>query len=206
MLFKLFKCLNVIVVFVALIEPLYASDAELIASYLNNLNNVKVTFKQEVIIDNSEINSDGVIYISKTGKVRIDYFKPEKISIVINNNKIMYHNYELSETSYTEEKNYFLDLLAKDNVSLKGKEVNQTGGTVLVTQIMEDENAMVNKVILAFTVEPENRINLKKITLYNNIQGSETILEISSIESYKPNKKLFSLVSPNFYRHSYEKN
>ena len=71
-----------------------------ILKYLNKLNHFSASFIQS---DGKNV-SEGKVYIGER-RLRAEYFSPEKILIILDEDKAMYYNYELEEDEFFDPKN-----------------------------------------------------------------------------------------------------
>ena len=68
---------------------------DILINYVQNIKNFSANFIQS---DGQSIE-EGIIYIGKD-RIRVDYFNPSKITIVMDQDKAMYVNYDLGEVQY----------------------------------------------------------------------------------------------------------
>ena len=85
--------------------------------YLNNIHTLSTDFKQLAPLDKKK-SSSGKLYISKPGMLRFDYLAPKKLTIILRDENVMYHDHELQEVSYVSQSNYFFKLLSEKNIKL----------------------------------------------------------------------------------------
>ena len=96
------KILIILIFFFILLTKSAISNEKNIIDLINYLNSLK-NFKVSFIQDDIENISEGDIAIGKQ-RVRIDYFEPSKILIILSENKGMYYNYELDEDEFFSTK------------------------------------------------------------------------------------------------------
>ena len=75
-------------------------DKTIILKHLNSLKDFSASFIQ----NDGENLSEGKVYIGKK-RVRIEYFLPTEILIILDENKAMYYNYELDEDEFFNPQN-----------------------------------------------------------------------------------------------------
>ena len=92
-----------------------------VEQYFNNIKTLSAEFTQESNLEGKKISS-GSIYVSKPGMIKFDYKNPKKLTIILRDNNIMYHDYELNETSYVTQNNYFFQLLSEANLKFKNED------------------------------------------------------------------------------------
>ena len=89
-------------------------DQKAALNYLNTLENFSASFLQN---DGSNL-SEGKILIGNK-RVRAEYFSPDKILIILSEDKAMYYNYELEEDEFFNPKNtnawFFYDIFRNPN-------------------------------------------------------------------------------------------
>ena len=162
-----------------------------IEDYLNKLNNISSNFIQ--------INSDGLkvkgkLFLSKPGKLRIEYEKKENPLIIADGKWLHYFDIELNEIqSVTIEKSPAWILLKK-KVNLKKdfkiETLNKKNNKTFITLSNKDlENIKTIKLI--FLNKP---LTLKGWTIIdsNEIQTTVSLLKIKKINKF--NSKTFQLI------------
>ena len=101
--------LLIIIFFIPYKFSLADNDQKTALNYLNSLKNFSASFLQN---DGSNL-SEGKIFIGNK-RVRAEYFSPEKIVIILSEDKAMYYNYELEEDEFFNPKNtnawFFYDI------------------------------------------------------------------------------------------------
>jgi len=174
-LFKFYIFFSIIFFSILLNNDLLSLDNERIKKiedYLNKLNNISSNFIQ--------INSDGLkvkgkLFLSKPGKLRIEYEKKENPLIVADGKWLHYFDIELNEIqSVTIEKSPAWILLKK-KVNLK-KDFK-----------IETLNKKNNKTFI--TLSNKDLENIKKFSLIdliklgeNNIKNLDDLADLSSVE------------------------
>ncbi len=101
----------------------YASELQQVESYLNNIQNLSTKFIQET----SEGNiSEGKLFLSRPGKMRVEYNGQPKILIIVNDSVLAYTDVELDETSYLGTNTTPASFLTRSNISFSAKDVEIT--------------------------------------------------------------------------------
>lgn len=181
----------------------FASEATLINEvehYLNNIHTLSTDFKQLTPLD-KKISSSGKLYISKPGMLRFDYLAPKKLTIILRDENVMYHDHELQEVSYVSQSNYFFKLLSEKNIKLAddAKKISLINNEVHlhIEKIIDNVNT---NIIMIFSYNP---MNLKEVRVNKN-DLEEYFLYFTNTE-YNLNfdKKFFSLQAPQFYSAPY---
>ena len=193
-LFKFYIFFSIIFFSILLNNDLLSLDNERIKKiedYLNKLNNISSNFIQ--------INSDGLkvkgkLFLSKPGKLRIEYEKKENPLIIADGKWLHYFDMELNEIqSVTIEKSPAWILLKK-KVNLKKdfkiETLNKKNNKIFITLSGKDlENIKTIKLI--FLNKP---LTLKGWTIIdsNEIQTTVSLLKIKKINKF--NSKTFQLI------------
>ena len=193
-LFKFYIFFSIIFFSILLNNDLLSLDNERIKKiedYLNKLNNISSNFIQ--------INSDGLkvkgkLFLSKPGKLRIEYEKKENPLIIADGKWLHYFDMELNEIqSVTIEKSPAWILLKK-KVNLKKdfkiETLNKKNNKTFITLSNKDlENIKTIKLI--FLNKP---LTLKGWTIIdsNEIQTTVSLLKIKEINKF--NSKTFQLI------------
>ena len=92
---KRFFIILITIFFIPYKFSLAEDDQKAALNYLNTLENFSASFLQN---DGSNL-SEGKIFIGNK-RVRAEYFSPEKILIILSEDKAMYYNYELEEDEF----------------------------------------------------------------------------------------------------------
>lgn len=102
---------------------LYKSELTQIENYLNSIKNLSAKFVQE----SSEHNSlNGNFFLSRPGKMRIEYNAQPKILIVVNGSVLAYEDLELDETSYLSTNTTPASFLTRPSISFDAKDIEIT--------------------------------------------------------------------------------
>ena len=174
------------------------------SSYANNeLNNSVITYMQELkdcsfsfLQNTDEEISEGSISIG-LNRIRIDYQKPSRIIIILDETKGMYYNVDLDEDEFFNPKNttasFFFemfknpDFLRNSNYSTKDKNI-----IIKSNGVIDDQNY---KLEIYFENKP---VVLRKIKF-----ELSDILTTLSVFNYKKNenfnKNFFKLINPTFF-------
>ena len=193
-LFKFYIFFSIIFFSILLNNDLLSLDNERIKKiedYLNKLNNISSNFIQ--------INSDGLkvkgkLFLSKPGKLRIEYEKKENPLIVADGKWLHYFDIELNEIqSVTIEKSPAWILLKK-KVNLKKdfkiEALNKKNNKTFIT-LSDKDSENIKTIKLIFLNKP---LTLKgwMIIDSNEIQTTVSLLKIKKINKF--NSKTFQLI------------
>lgn len=108
----------------------YSNELEQIESYLNGITNLTAKFVQETEEGN---NAEGKFYLSRPGKMRVEYDGTQKILIIVNGSVLAYTDLELEETSYLGTNTTPASFLTRANISFSAKDVE-------ITSVKKSEN------------------------------------------------------------------
>ena len=162
---------------------------DILINYVQNIKNFSANFIQS---DGQSIE-EGMVYIGKD-RIRVDYFNPSKITIVMNQDKGMYVNYDLGEVQYFNPQNsaagVFINIF-KNNFFLDGASIDIKNKNILLKKEGEIDN---DKFTLLILFEKKPNI-LRKIKLeYNNIYNSVMLSNHNFNAVF--DKKFFTLANP----------
>ncbi len=162
----------------------------------NELNRYNYELKNSSM---SFIQSDGItleegkIYIGEE-RIKVDYFIPNKITIVLSKNKGMYLNHDLEEAQYFKTGKTFVKFffeIFSEEIFFKNVEFMEIQNTINVfKKVILDEKTYSIKIIYE-----NNPIKIRKIY----IDGDGADFEIGFYEFSKGefyNKDFYSLVNP----------
>ena len=181
----------------------YSSNLHLankVEQYLNNIKTLSTEFTQYSQLSHQK-TSIGNLYISKPGMLKFDYLTPKKLTIILREGNIMYHNHELNETSYIQQDNYFFKLLSEQNIKLD-KEVNiiNLNNNKIHMSIEKRLEDKITKIDIIFSYKP---IHLQEVHIKNN-DTEDYILHFKNIKyNQKFNSRFFSFQHPKFYSAPY---
>ncbi len=137
--------------------------------YLASIKSIESDFLQT---DTSGIKRSGRAYIKKPGRIRIEYFTPEKELILLNSNLVMHYIPDLDETNHASGEELMLALLSNKNFRISTqaviKRLNISGNKIEVDFVMKgDKHKRLTS--LKFNASP---IKLQGMRIY---QGDEFV-------------------------------
>jgi outer membrane lipoprotein-sorting protein len=161
-----------------------------IEAYLNDLGTLKSRFLQASSRGNY---AEGTFYLSRPGKMRIEYDPPIKFLIVADGTWLMYLDKELDQLTHLPLGSTPADILIEDNISfltgdLVVTKIERTPGVLSVTLIRKDEDG--GQLTLIFADKP---LELKKWIVVD-AQGVKTSVSLLSSErDVSIDPKLFNI-------------
>jgi outer membrane lipoprotein-sorting protein len=132
----------------AALSPADTADLARVQDYLNNIHTLQSRFEQ---ISGEGGIATGTIYISRPGKMRVEYDPPVPILLVATEGRIWYYDKKLEEVSFFDLKDTPAWFLLQDNVRF--------GGDITVNDLERDPN------VLRVTVTETKNPDLGKATL-----------------------------------------
>jgi len=133
----------------------YKSDLTLIESYLNNIQNLSAKFIQET--SDGQV-SEGKFFLSRPGKMRIEYLAKPQIIIAVNGSVLSYFDVELNEISHISTNTTPASFLTRKTISFFAKDVEITNVTKHAKQIkvsvMKKNRKEAGEFSLIFSTNP----------------------------------------------------
>ena len=158
-----------------------------ITKYNNDLKNSSALFLQ----NDGDSLEEGIIYFG-IDRIKIDYTKPIKLTLILSEKKGIYTNHELRESQYfNTNKSYikvFFKILKGDNFLDKPKMLEN------FVELNHDFslNNNIYKIKIIYEYDP---IKLRKIIILENNQKIEMgFYNHNNLETYE--KKFFSMINP----------
>ena len=150
-------------------------------------------FSASFIQSDSISLSEGVIYIGSK-RIRVEYTRPSKILIILDEDKAMYYNYDLEEDEFFDPRKtsaWFIDdVFNNNNFFLNSNVIENTDNVVLEKTVINEEIEYEIKIIFE-----NNPFILRKI----DILGDNFLLNLS-FYNHKYNEsfdeKFFKLINP----------
>ena len=101
----------------------YSKELSQIETYLNNIHDLSAKFIQE---SSGGKTIEGNFFLSRPGKMRIEYLAQPKILIIVNGAVLAYQDVELEETSHISTNTTPASFLTRQNISFSAKDVEIT--------------------------------------------------------------------------------
>jgi len=174
-------------------EQVVAKDLALTEFSLNEYIKKSNQFSAEFIQASNESLSDGFLYLNRE-RIKIEYIKPSKITIILTQSKAMYFNHDLNEVEYFNPTktigNIFYQIFYNNNFFKETKLIINKNSVTAVKNIEIDEEDVVLNIYFE-----QNPVVLRKIEIKKN--NENIIFSISNI-NHNPNfnRKFFSMADP----------
>lgn len=179
-------------------SPIYSAtdavDIKRVEDYLNNLRTVKARFLQ---VTSTGGYSEGELFISRPGKLRIEYKPPVPVLIIADGQWLIYNDKELEQVTYVDLDSTPAGVLVADKVSFsKGdyrvRKILRRANTLRV-QITKKADSDEGAVTLIFS---DNPMVLKKWAI-TDAQGVTTTISLLNPKFGLPlDPKLFKFDDP----------
>ena len=147
------------------------ADIKRVEDYLNNIGTMKARFMQ---MSSTGEMSEGDFFLSRPGKLRIDYDDPMPVLIVSNGIFLLYEDTQLDQKSYALLGSTPAAVLVKENVRLNGDDLAVTrierGANVVRISLAQKDDPFSGVITLVFTDRP---LMLRQWTIYD-AQGTVT--------------------------------
>lgn len=170
---------------------IYEPELKQIELYLNNIKNLSAKFVQETS-DGSL--AEGNFFLSRPGKMRIEYIAQPKILITVNGAVLSYFDVELDEISRLSTNTTPASFLTRANISFDAKDVEITNVKKSTNQIkvsvMKRNRKEAGEFSLIFATNP---LRFSKMEVKNDLDQVISVT-LSEIDFVSPiSDKLFVL-------------
>jgi len=177
-------------------SPQDQADIARAQAYINDITTLKARFLQ---VAPTGASAEGTAYLSRPGKLRLDYDPPSQVEVIADGRFLIYHDGELKQTSWLGLDATPAGILVRPNVQFNGKDVTVTKvrrapGVVTVT-LVQAEDPGAGQMTLVFQEAP---FELKQWQVVD-AQGQLTSVSLFDARSgVKLDPKLFEFKDPNF--------
>ncbi|MGD9637624.1 MAG: outer membrane lipoprotein carrier protein LolA [Alphaproteobacteria bacterium] len=164
-----------------------------IEQYLNSLTTIKADFAQN---SSNGSSCDGVFYLNRPGKMRIDYKEPMNVEIVADGRFLVYHDISLEQITYMNLETSPAGILLKDKIAFNDdyvsvKDVVTYSNTIEIT--LNYQNDTSAEVTLIFSKEP---LALKQWRVLD-AHSITTVISLYNVEKgINLDSSLFKFVDP----------
>lgn len=170
------------------------SDILRIEAYLNKIKTMEARFLQ---VSSDGDYSEGDLYLSRPGKMRIEYDPPKPVLIVVNGQNLVYFDKELGQVSYFSLEDTQAEILLRETISFSSEDLIVTrferGPGVLRLTVIKGNDPLEGNLTLIFSDKP---LGLKKWTI-TDAQGIVTNVSLLGPRFGAPlDAKLFDFEPP----------
>ena len=166
-----------------------------IEKYLDGLKTMKARFLQ---MSSDGDYSEGMIYLSRPGRIRIEYDPPSPILIIADGSNLIYIDKEINQATAVFLSLTPADLILREKLSFSSEDVLLTGfhrspGVIRISLVKADD-PLDGQLTLVFSDMP---IELRKWTVYD-AQGIKTTVSLLGPRfAVRIDKSLFDYEMPN---------
>ena len=174
------------------------ADLVRIERHLNGIKTMQARFLQ---ISSDGSYSEGMIHLSRPGRMRIEYDPPNPIMVIADGSSLIYVDKEMKQATAVLLSLTPADLLLRENLSLSSEEILITGfkrspGIIRVS-LVKAESPLDGQLTLVFSDMP---LELRKWAV-NDAQGVKTTVSLlGSRFGIKVDKTLFDYEMPNPFK------
>jgi len=151
------------------------ADISRIEGYLNTIKTMKARFLQ---VSSDGDYSEGNLYFSKPGKMRLEYDAPSPVLIVSNGVNLTYYDKELKQVSYYDLDDTQAAALLRDTIDFSGGDLVvtafQRGPGVLRLTFIKRDDPLEGNLTLIFSDKP---LGIKKWVV-TDAQGITTNISL----------------------------
>lgn len=172
------------------------ADVARAQDYLNSITTLKARFLQ---IAGNGNQAEGTAYLSRPGKMRLQYDPPSPMLVVADGSFLIVHDKDLGEPSYIPLGSTPAGVLVRDNVQLIGNDVTVTRVLrlpgVLNISLVEADEPDAGELTLVFSESPFALRQWRVV----DAQGTTTTVSLyESQTGVKLDPKLFEFKNPHF--------
>lgn len=169
-----------------------------IERYLNGMTTLQARFVQ--VSSNGQF-AEGNLYISRPGKLRIEYDPPVPVLIVTDGRFLIYYDKQLEQVSHIPLGSTPASILTRPNISLTGGDLILTGfeskGETLRVTVVQASDPYSGRVSLIFDKDP---LALSKWTVVD-AQGIETDVSLRAAQvDVALDQNLFRFRDPRIFK------
>ena len=173
------------------------SDVVRIEAYLSGVGTMQARFLQTT---SEGRYSEGAIYLSRPGRMRIDYDPPVPIEIVATGRALVFHDRKLEQVSYLGLDSTPASILLAETVQLSGRvtivDFERGPGAVAVTLVSTDD-AGEGSITLVFSDRP---LELRKWVIIDAQGVTTTVSLLGARFGMDIDPELFEFDDPYFAR------
>lgn len=170
-----------------------AADVRCVEAYLNRLDTVRARFLQ---VSSDGTYSEGDLYLSRPGRLRIEYDPPMPVLIVANGRHLIYHDRKLEQVTYLGLDSTPVGILIGETIALSGRLTVtrlERGAKVLRVTVIRTQDPLAGSITLVLGEAP---MQLRK-WIIRDAQGVTTTVSLFDIRFGVPlNPALFEFKPP----------
>ncbi len=171
------------------------ADLILVESYLNNIKSLQADFVQETSNGNVV---NGKFFLSRPGKMRIEYSQPAPVLIIANGSVLAYTDLELEETSYLTTNSTPASFLTRPHFSFLARDVEITGfsksADLIKVSVVKKNKKEAGEFSLVFQTNP---LKFIKMEVKNDLDETTKVAFTTSKFGGTIDNKLFVIKNKN---------
>jgi len=163
----------------ASLSPADQGEVRRVEDYLNGITTLRARFLQ---VDSQGGTAEGTLYISRPGKLRVDYDPPNPNLLIANNGLLIHYDRALKAPAYLPLNSTPAGLLVRDHLSLSGDVTVlgvKHGPEVVRVTVTQTSDPRAGQVTFVFGEKPFV-LNSWDVT---DAQGAETRVSLYGAES-----------------------
>jgi len=154
-----------------------------IEDYLNTVKTIKASFVQTASNGNT---AEGILYVEKPNKIRMEYSEPTNVLIVGNGDYIVYNDKDLEQVTNIDYEDIPASLILANNIKIDGKQIKvsnyyEDAGSTVVT-LRYPEKPEIAPITLTFTNSP---FALRQWSIVDP-QSVEVVVSLYNVETDTP--------------------
>jgi outer membrane lipoprotein-sorting protein len=154
-------------------------DVKRVEEYLNGLKTVRARFVQ---VDNSGATSEGTFYLSRPGRMRLDYDPPNPNLLIATGRFLIHYDRQLKAPAYLSLDSTPAGLLVRDHIQLS-RDVTVTGvergPAVLRVSLVQTADPRAGRVTFVFSERPFALTNWQVV----DAQGALTRISLYEMQA-----------------------
>jgi outer membrane lipoprotein-sorting protein len=172
------------------------ADLEKIENYLNSIKNLSANFIQE---SKNQKSLEGKFFLSRPGKMRIEYIEQPKILIIVNGSVLSYFDIELDEISHFSTNTTPASFLTRENISFSAMDVEITNfiknKDQVKVSVMKKNRKEAGEFTLIFDTDP---LKFVKMEVKNDLDEKTVVNLIDVTFPEKISNDLFVIKNKKF--------
>jgi outer membrane lipoprotein-sorting protein len=169
-----------------------------IEKYLNGIRTVEAQFVQ---VSSTGEAAEGTLYLSRPGRLRIEYAPPSPILIVADETFLVYYDKDLEQVSHIPLGSTPAGILLDGNIRLTGGDLTVTaltsGGGTIRLGVVRTDNPGEGALTLVFSDPP---LTLRQWEITDSQGIVTTVSLVSARFGVTLDRKLFRFEDPTFFR------
>lgn len=194
---RIFSFLVALMFFISPVSALEkdAKKVQQIEDYLNNVKSLKASFVQTASNGSS---AEGVLYVEKPNRIRMEYGEPTNVLIVGNGDYIVYNDKDLDQVTNIDYDDIPASLILANNIKIDGKQISvsnyyEDAGSTVIT-LRYPSKPEIAPITMTFTNNPFalrqwSIVDPQSVEVIVSLYNVETDVDLSAdLFKFKKNK------------------